>query len=376
LKSNLKYVTSPEIFYRGNNKSFHDDGIFSEKIFGPVRSFRCKCGLLNNSVLDVGKRCEKCGVKCEDNIARFENHGLINLPFMCIKPTRIDNRLKAVIVNILAHKKTLLDPIRSDYNISQSKYLGIHKSTEVIKIFDNRNDKNYVYIPIRVTGIYSLLLCLKYMAEVFNIEIVKKLFEDQVIMTYLKVIPPGLRPVSVVDDKKIQLSEVNKPYISIIHLNKVNDLIKDNLLIDQDDWFERINLYFQGDYDTCDEEIVEHIIMEYDVLTSKYQYHINMIYDNLFSTIAGKEGFIRKNLLGKTIDFSGRSVICCDPSLNVYQIGVSKKILYKLWLPYFLYYLLHIKLQTTVWSIENIVNKDYEDNLALFDEFLEWFYAE
>lgn len=372
----LKYVTSPDIFYRNNNNTFHDEGMFSEVIFGPCRSFRCKCGLLNNSVLDVGKRCVKCHVKCEDNSSRFENHGLINLPFLCIKPTRIDNRLKEVITNVLMYKKTLLDPIRADYNISQSKYLGIHKVKETIKIFDNRLDKNFIYIPIRVTGIFSLILCLKYIAQVFNIEIVKKLFEDQVIMSYLKVIPPGIRPVAVIDEKKIQLSEINKPYISCIHLNKVNDLLKDNLAIDEDDWFERINLYFSGDYENSDEEIVEHVIMEYDILTSKYQYHINIIYDNLFSTISSKTGYIRNSMLGKTIDFSARSVICCDVSLEPYQVGVSKKILYKLWMPYFLYYLMHIRLQTTIWSIENIVNKDYEDNLNLFDEFLDWFYID
>ena len=67
-----------------------------------------------------------------------------------------------------------------------------------------------------------------------------------------------------------------------------NDLLKDNLAIDEDDWFERINLYFSGDYENSDEEIVEHVIMEYDILTSKYQYHINIIYDNLFSTISSK----------------------------------------------------------------------------------------
>ena len=143
--------------------------------------------------------------------------------------------------------------------------------------------------------------------------------------------------------------------------------------LDEDDWFSRMNIYFDGDFENKDEEIVEHAIMEYDQITSRYQYYINLIYENLMATISGKEGFIRHNLLGKTIEFSARSVICCDPSLEVYQIGVSKKILYKLWMLYFIHYLVYIEKLNTVWCYTNIINKDYSDNKELFNKFLKWF---
>jgi DNA-directed RNA polymerase subunit beta' len=368
-------VTSSKLFYRGT-KSFDEDGLFSEKIFGPTKDFRCKCGKLNSEILDYNKRCDKCDVLCVNTTVRFENHGIIDLPFMCIKPTRLKNKLKDVVTNVLEYKKTLFNPVRSDYNITQSKYLGIHKNTHEIKIFADRNNKDFIYIPLRITGIYSFILCLRYIAFIFNFTNVKKLFDDQVIMSYLKVIPPGIRPVTFNRDKnnKIQLSEVNKHYISILELNKSNSLIIDNLKIDEEDWFNRITLYFQGDYENSDEEIVENFIIECDGWCARYQYRINDVYDVLFDTISGKEGFIRNNMLGKTIEFSARSVICCDPSLEPYQIGVSKKILYKLWMLYFLYYLVNIKNLSAIWCFDNITTKDYEDNIVLFNEFLRWMY--
>ena len=373
---NLESITSPHIFYRGT-KSFDEDGLFSERIFGPTKNYRCKCGKLNSEILDYNKRCDKCHVLCTSIGNRFESYGKIDLPFPCIKPTRFKNRLKDVVVNVLEFKKTLFNPIRSDYNIFQSKYLGINKNTQQLKIFTDKNNKDYIYIPLRITGLYSFVLCLKYIAFVFKFTEVKKLFDDQVIMTYLKIIPPGIRPVTFNrgNNNRVQLSEVNKIYIEILNLNKSNSLMVDNLKIDEDDWFDRITLHFQGDYENSDEEIVEHAIIEYDSITSRYQYRIEQVYDDLLSIISGKEGFIRNNMLSKTIEFSARSVVCCDPSLEPYQIGVSKKILYKLWMLYFLHYLAVIKNNSTVWCFENIVTKEYEDNKVLFNEFLKWMYS-
>ncbi len=368
-------VLSPEIFMNKNSSTFHEDGLFSERIFGPLKNYRCKCGKLNSEVLESGKRCPKCNVLCCDSILRFETFGYIQLPFLCYKPTKL-KELRKIVLNLKDYKNTLLNPIRTDINITTSKYLGVHKDDESIRIFENRDNNSYIYLPLRITGIYSLLLGLKYIAEVFKFQKVMNLFTKQYIMSYIKVIPPGMRPISYdgsASSKKIQLSDINKLYISILNLNKVNEVLKENLILDEDDWFSRMNIYFDGDFENKDEEIVEHAIMEYDQITSRYQYYINLIYENLMATISGKEGFIRHNLLGKTIEFSARSVICCDPSLEVYQIGVSKKILYKLWMLYFIHYLVYIEKLNTVWCYTNIINKDYSDNKELFNKFLKWF---
>jgi len=367
-----KYITSPNIFYRKSRK-FDESGLFSERIFGPTRNFKCKCGKLNNEILDGGKRCDKCKVLCVSNNARLETFGYIELPFNCIKPSKIKKDLKNVIKNVLNYKKTLLDPIRSDYNISKSRYLGINKISGDILIFDNRSNKDFIYIPLRITGLYSLILCLKYIKDNFQgFYDVQDLFTNQVIMSYLKVIPPSIRPVNIINNKQ-QYTEVNKSYISIIHLNKSCEILKENMVVDEKDCYERINKYFDdSDFESNYEEIVEHMIIECDTITAKYQYHLNQVYIELMKMISGKDGFIRNNMLGKTIEFSARSVITCDPSYEPYQIGVSKKILYKLWMLYFLHWLTQIKGVSTVWCFENIITKEYDDNRALFNKFIEY----
>jgi len=367
-----KYITSPQIFYRKTRK-FHEEGLFSERIFGPVKDFKCKCGRLNNEILDGGKRCEKCDVLCTNSSIRLETFGYIELPVQCFKPTRIKNRLRKVIKNISKYEKTLLDPIRSDYNISKSRYLGINKNDASINLFDNKLDKSNIYMPMRVTGIYSLIFCLKYIKNhFFGFPDVQALFDDQVIISNLKIIPPAIRPVNIINGKE-HYSEINKIYISIINLNKSSKILKENLFIDEQDWDERMSIYFNDpNFEDSDEEIVEHVIIDCDVLASKYQFHINKVYVNLMSMISGKEGFIRNNMLGKTIEFSARSIITCDPSFEPYEIGVGKKILYKLWMLYFLHWAIQIKEIDSVWCFENIITKDYEDNKLLFDKFLEW----
>jgi DNA-directed RNA polymerase subunit beta' len=367
-----KIVTSTNIFYR-KTKKFDEEGLFSERIFGPIKDYKCRCGKLNNEILDGGKRCDKCKVLCDSKDLRLTTFGAIELPFMCIKPTRIKNHLKNVVKNIMKYKKTLLEPIRSDYNISKSRYLGVNKKDQTINIFEDRKDKKNVYIPMRITGIYSLIFCLKYIATRFHgFNEVSDLFNDGVIISHLNVVPPAVRPVNLIENKE-QYSEVNKSYISILNLNKSNQILKDNLKIDEGDWIERIDLYFQDpDFENNEEEIVEHIIIECDTLTAKYQFHVNQVYIDLAKMISGKEGFIRNNMLGKTIEFSARSVITCDPSLEPYQIGVSRKILYRLWMLYFLHWLIQIKNIDTVWCFENIITKEYEDNKPLFNKFIEW----
>lgn len=389
-------VTSANIFIR-NSTNFDENGLFSERIFGPTKSYRCKCGKLNSSVLDAGKKCPKCEVYCISNSIRFEQHAYISLPFYALKPTKLIDLadLKKVIINIKDFKSSLLNTYVTDINIQSNRYFGINKNDGLLRIFtdkDYNKDKDYIYVPFRITGIFSLIFVLKYISERFNIiEIYENLFKNNnVVMTKLKVLPPGLRPISVdkKKDSKIHLGEINKDYISIINLNTYNKVAIDGLSIDINDWTERLDLYFTNIFSNnnsnnnsninIDEMITEHIITEYDIICSRYQYYITNIYNTLFNNISGKEGFIRQSMLGKTIEFSARSVIICDPSLKGYEIKVSKRILYKLYMPYFIYYLVNIRNVSSIWCNNYITtnNDNYWDNKVIFDEFLEWFYAQ
>ena len=102
------------------------------------------------------------------------------------------------------------------------------------------------------------------------------------------------------------------------------------------DWFAKMRYNLDNN---IDDELIDPIIPEYDRAAARYQYYVDLIYESVYSSISGKTGFIRGSILGKTIEFSARSVIIIDPSLEPYKVKVSSKILFKLWFPYFLYYL-------------------------------------
>jgi len=123
-----------------------------------------------------------------------------------------------------------------------------------------------------------------------------------------------------------------------------------------------------------EDELIDVAIPEYDAATARYQYYVDKIYESVFEGISGKTGLIRSSILGRTIEFSARSVIVIDPSLEAYKIKVSRKILYKLWFPYFLNYLSKFKEKDYSKLFDDYTQfKDYEDNKELFGEFLNWF---
>ena len=170
------------------------------------------------------------------------------------------------------------------------------------------------------------------------------------------------------------MPKVNDHYTIILNLNKSHGSLLSNLKIDEQLWMDQINSNIKNDL--WDEEIVEAAVMEMDGITARYQYFANCVYQEVYDQLSGKQGLIRSSILGRTIEFSARSVIRVDPSLKPYEIKVSKKILYKLWHPYYLHFLVNIKHMEFDYCFENISSKNYEDNKQSFNEFLDWFMIE
>ena len=189
----------------------------------------------------------------------------------------------------------------------------------------------------------------------------------------MKVLPPDIRPV-VRDPKnksELRYVEINKHYISLINQNNQNKPIKDVARSKEHDWFERMRYNITNN---IEDELVDVTIPEYDAATARYQYYVDKIYESIYEGLTGKTGLIRGSILGKTIEFSARSVIVIDPSIEPYKIKVSRKILYKLWFPYFLYYLSKFKENNYANLFDNYTQyKDYEQNKEQFGEFLNWF---
>ena len=365
----LVEVTSAKPFV-GKSQNYDEDGLFSERIFGPLKNYRCKCGKLNNKILDGGKRCGVCGVLCDVEELRSKTFAKINIPFGFIKPLK-----KKSLYKILGNKnKQLIEPVMAQASLANKRYLGIKFDGTELKLFNDLDmENNYYKIPLRITGIYSLILTLKYTAFTLNLPVAKQFFDDNVISYNIKVLPPNIRPLAFLgDENDVKITDINKSYLNIIRKNDINKFLINNLEIDEEDWLGMIHIsMLEG---ANHEELVEHGVIEYDRHIAAYQYNIDQIYELIYDALHGKSGFVRSKILGKTLEFSARSVIRTDPSLKPYEIKVSKSILYKLWHPYFLYYLINIRDFDGDFCFEQICSKVYKKHQELFDDFLTWFY--
>lgn len=363
-------VTGHKFFTGKYDNSINENGLLSESIFGPINDYRCKCGDLKTITFDEGRVCPKCGVICGPSDLRLRTFGKITLTFPVIKPTKI--KIFKKIVGI-THKH-LLDPHKADALALTSRYLIVSFAADELKVVNTISPiQGYFTVPIRITGLYSFILSLRYVAEILDLDIAKELFEKEYIIDVIKVLPPDIRPV-VKDPKqkgKFRYVEVNKHYNSLINQNNWNLSMKSIIKQREQDWFAKMRYNLDNG---VEDELVEFCIPEYDSTTARYQHYVNLVYESIFSSISGKTGFIRGSILGKTIEFSARSVIIIDPSLEPYKVKVSRKILYKLWFPYFLYFLSKYKTDDyTVLFDEYTQFENYEDYKEIFGEFLTWF---
>ena len=357
-------------FYTGKYSNIDEDGLLSESIFGPTRDFKCKCGRLSLESCDGGKVCPKCGVLCGPSDLRLKTFGKITLVFPVIKPTKIKHFKKIVGTN----HKHLLDPKKADALAVTSRYLTVSYAADELKVVDLITPiPGWFTVPIRITGLYSFILSLRFVAEILDLDIAKELFEKKYIIDVVKVLPPDIRPV-VKDPKKkgdIRYVPINKHYISLINQNNLNSVSKSVARTKEKDWFDKIKFNLEND---IEDELVDSIIPEYDRASARYQYYVDLIYAAVYESISGKAGFIRGSILGKTIEFSGRSVVIIDPSLEPHTIKVSRKMLYRLWFPYFLHFLSRYK-ETDYSVLYDSYTQldDYEEHKDLFGEFLKWF---
>lgn len=363
------FVTSARDFI-GKNRKIDPYGIFSECIFGPEKSYKCSCGTLTHKSVDGGKVCHKCGVYCGSNELRYTTFGKIKIIFPIVKPSTFDEFFK-----IMGHKDHIMikDPTKHDAITATSRYLAFKYDKSKLQIVTELNNTpNYLTVPFRITGIYSLYLVLRFIAYRLDVSPAKKILENGYITNIIKVLPPNLRPVSYDPTKKdIRTPEINSYYTSILNLNQSKYGLTANLDHDEQNWMGLIENNLQNRI--LDQDIVDSTVIEYDSISARYQYYVNLIYNTVYNELSGKTGLIRSSVLGKIIEFSARTVVRSDPSLKPYQIKVSRNVLKKLWMPYFLYYVSNVHNLQLDYCFENFVLNENDQYNALFDDFLRWF---
>lgn len=289
----LPEVTSPQIYYR---KGFHPDGLFSERIFGPVKSYYCACGTFWGRH-NLGHKCDTCGVTVANSNVRRKNMGKIVLPFPVVNPIMfyLINRVgKTTISNIIL---TML------YDDTVSGYYYTENSDRYTKIkkLDLVNGTEATEVPDGATvysgpdGMYQLI---KDRSEKLKDENPgwKKIYDnmDSFWMSCIGVVPPEFRPVSKSKDVQMR-DKLNEYYTIILNFSLINR--QNPLDEDRNSDIYRINL-------------------------KNLQKYIFDLYDYIFSKFSKKQGLIRGSVLGKRIDFSGRAVISPDPELELDQCGI------------------------------------------------------
>jgi len=363
-KADLGIVTSDKIYLNHGLNKIDEEGLFSQKLFGPVKPWKCACGLLNSKILHDSKRCEKCGVLCTDPEIRYTTFGKIRLPFPFYKNSKTYRSKFESIIGV--NNKSILDPHQTDRNLTgPNKFLELKASRN--KTFVPKIVSTFTHyqscIPIRITGIYSLYLALYAGAYLYHNskckEIVESCFSYELLVT-----PPKTRDIGIQvkkGKKELVTNEINEQYCRIL---KISNFDWPNVMDPEqarDDFVAKIKGI--TDDPEAEGEFLDDIqVHQYDQMISRYQNHINNLYKLTISSLGTKQGFIRKDFIGRSIDFSARAHIVSDPALKAYEISVSKQIFLRLWFTEYLYYLNVI-----------IDNKDKYNELLPYVEFTDMY---
>nr|UTM94523.1 RNA polymerase beta' subunit [Kerriothyrsus sp. 795] len=365
-------VTKPYTFHYKTNKP-EKDGLFCERIFGPIKSGICACG--NYRVIrdekEDQKFCEQCGVEFADSRIRRYQMGYIKLAcpvthvwYLKRLPSYIANLLDKPLKELeglvycdfyfarpIAKKPTFLR-LRGlfEYEIQSWKYsIPVFFTTQGFDIFRNREictgagaiREQLADIDLRSILDYSLVEWKELGEErttgnewedrkigrrrdflVRRIELAKHFIRTNIepewmVLCLLPVLPPELRPIIQIDGGKLMSSDINELYRRVIYRN--------NTLID----LLTTNRSTPGELVMCQEKLVQEAVdtlLDNGIRGQPIRDGHNKIYKSFSDVIEGKEGRFRETMLGKRVDYSGRSVIVVGPSLPLHRCGLPREI--------------------------------------------------
>nr|UYP39161.1 RNA polymerase beta' subunit [Dioscorea membranacea] len=367
-------VTKPYTFHYKTNKP-EKDGLFCERISGPIKSGICACG--NYRVIGAEKEdpkfCEKCGVEFVDSRIRRYQMGYIKLAcpvthvwYLKRLPSYIANLLDKPLKELeglvycdfsfarpISKKPTFLRLRGSfEYEIQSWKYsIPLFFTTQSFEIFRNREistgagaireqlaDSDLQIIidnslvewkelgDEEVTGTGNEWEDRKIRRRkgflVKRMELAKHFIRTNVepkrmVLCLLPVLPPELRPIIQIDGGKLMSSDINELYRRVIYRNNtLTDLLATSRSM-------------PGELVMCQEKLVQEAVdtlLDNGIRGQPMKDGHNKVYKSFSDVIEGKEGRFRETLLGKRVDYSGRSVIVVGPSLSLHQCGLPREI--------------------------------------------------
>nr|UFK29633.1 RNA polymerase beta' subunit [Bassia littorea]WRK68450.1 RNA polymerase beta' subunit [Bassia scoparia] len=365
-------VTKPYTFHYKTNKP-EKDGLFCERIFGPIKSGICACG--NYRVIGDEKEdpkfCEQCGVEFVDSRIRRYQMGYIKLAcpvthvwYLKRLPSYIANFLDKPLKELeglvycdfsfarpIAKKPTFLR-LRGlfEYEIQSWKYsIPLFFTTQGFDTFRNREiytgagviREQLADLDLRTILDYSFAEWKELGEEgptgnewedrkvgrrkdflVRRMELAKYFIRTNIepewmVLCLLPVLPPELRPIIQIDGGKLMSSDINELYRRVIYRNNtLTDLLSTSRST-------------PGELVMCQEKLVQEAVdtlLDNGIRGQPMRDGHNKVYKSFSDVIEGKEGRFRETLLGKRVDYSGRSVIVVGPSLSLHRCGLPREI--------------------------------------------------
>nr|QHN57024.1 RNA polymerase beta' subunit [Schoenorchis tixieri] len=365
-------VTKPYTFHYKTNKP-EKDGLFCERIFGPIKSGICACGNYRGigTEKEDPKFCEECGVEFVDSRIRRYQMGYIKLTcpvthvwYLKRLPSYIANLLDKPLRELeglvycdfsfarsIAKKPTFLRLRGSfEYEIQSWQYsIPLFFTTQGFETFRNREistgagaiREQLADSDLRIITDNSLVEWKELGDEesagneweekkirrrkdflVRRIELAKHFLRTNVdpewmVLCLLPVLPPELRPIIQIDGGKLMSSDINELYRRVIYRNNtLTDLLATSRST-------------PGELVMCQEKLVQEAVdtlFDNGIRGQPMRDGHNKVYKSFSDVIEGKEGRFRETLLGKRVDYSGRSVIVVGPLLSLHQCGLPREI--------------------------------------------------
>ncbi len=352
------------------------DGLFCARIFGPIKDYECLCGKYKRMKFR-GIICEKCGVEVTKSNVRRERMGHINLAtpvahiwFLKSLPSRIslaiDMKLKEVERVLYFENFIVIEPgltgLKKNQLLGEEelvKYqdefgeesftagIGAEAILEILKSIDLEQEKETLIKLIKETKSK-----VSEERSIKRLKLIESFIEtgnkpEWMILTTIPVIPPELRPLVPLDGGRFATSDLNDLYRRVINRNnrlkRLMDLKAPDIIVRNEKRMlqESVDALFDNG-------------RRGRVITGTGKRPLK----SLAEMLKGKQGRFRQNLLGKRVDYSGRSVIVVGPDLKLHECGLPKKMALELFKPFLYARLNKLGLASTIKQAKKLVERE------------------
>ena len=363
------------------------DGLFCAKIFGPVKDYECLCGKYKR-LKHRGVVCEKCGVEVTLSKVRRERMGHIELAapvahiwFLRSLPSRIglmmDMTLRQIEKVLYFEAFIVIDggltPYETGTLLNEEMYnqaieeygneiklgMGAEAIKELLKSIDLEREYEDLTEEIKLTKSQA-----KNKRNIKRLKLIESFINsgnkpEWMILDVLPILPPDLRPLVPLEGGRFATSDLNDLYRRVINRN---NRLKRLLELKAPDIIVRNEKRML-------QESVDALLdngRRGRAITGTNKRPLKSLAD----MIKGKGGRFRQNLLGKRVDYSGRSVIVVGPTLRLHQCGIPKKMALELFKPHIFGKLQTRGITTTIKSAKKVVEKEGEEVWDILEEII------